>query len=118
MDLVSTAQAYRQRSSDERAAREATRQTVLSQVTGVLRSALTPGMNAWIFGSLANGEYSARSDIDVAVTGLSVGALGLLERALAAATGRAVDLLVLEMLPADFQDRIVREGLRISGDAQ
>ena len=118
MDAAAAAQAYRQRSKDEHAAREATRRSLLTKVVAVLRTTLPPGTQAWIFGSLANGDFGARSDVDVAVTGVPAEALGPLERTLVTVTGRLVDLLSLETLPTDFRDRIVREGLLVLGDAR
>jgi len=72
---------------------------------------------AYLFGSVARGQASARSDLDVAVLlprdpprtldGLCLD----LADALAQAAGRPADLVVLNRAPADLVHRVLRDGL-------
>ena len=65
---------------------------------------------AWLIGSVAWGAFVVRSDVDVVVDGLSPEALAEVRLQLERALGREVDLLRFEELPADFRDRVLREG--------
>ena len=74
---------------------------------------------AYLFGSTARGEADAQSDLDVAVL-LSAdppptleGLRGDLADDLGEATGRPVDLVVLNRAPPDLVHRILRDGLLI-----
>lgn len=69
---------------------------------------------AWLIGSLAWGGFGERSDIDLVVERLGVDAATLLAEQLADATGRAVDVLVLDSLPASFRQRILDEGIDVA----
>ena len=65
-----------------------------------------------VFGSTARGEASARSDIDLLVRfsrDKSLLALVALERQLAAAMGRKVDVLTEAALSPYLRDRILRD---------
>ena len=65
-----------------------------------------------VFGSMARGEASAMSDIDLLVRfsrDKSLLALMALERQLAAATGRKVDVLTEAALSPYLRDRILRD---------
>lgn len=73
---------------------------------------------AYLFGSVARGEESAGSDIDLAVLfaaqppatledGLGLGLAGVFEEA----TGRPVDLVVLNAAPVDLVHRVLRDGI-------
>jgi predicted nucleotidyltransferase len=65
-----------------------------------------------VFGSMARGEASARSDIDLLVRfsrDKSLLALVALERQLAAAMGREVDVLTEAALSPYLRDRILRD---------
>jgi predicted nucleotidyltransferase len=63
-----------------------------------------------LFGSLALGTFRARSDIDLAVAGLSERVLARLEREFAAVTDRAVDLLNLDISPPHMRRHVERFG--------
>ena len=65
-----------------------------------------------VFGSMARGEASARSDIDLLVRfsrDKSLLALVALERQLTAAMGRKVDVLTEAALSPYLRDRILRD---------
>lgn len=66
----------------------------------------------YIFGSMVKGKLHERSDLDLAVEGVSDGEY---LRALSAVThlapdGVAVDLVSLETAPPSLRDRVLREG--------
>lgn len=70
-----------------------------------------PFKEAYLFGSLARpGHFSARSDLDIAIQGLSaedwIPAMSFLSSGL----GREVDLIRLENFP--WKGRIIKEGIR------
>ena len=87
----------------------------------VLRQSLAgagPGLVcAYLFGSTARGKARAGSDLDVAVLFASdpphtLAGLHLdLADDLSAATGRPVDLVVLNRAPVDLVHRVLRDGL-------
>lgn len=74
---------------------------------------------AWLFGSVARGEATASSDVDVAV--LRRGPLPRtldelpldLEDALSRALLRRVDVVDARTAPADLVHRILRDGIRL-----
>lgn len=74
---------------------------------------------AYLFGSVARGEAKAGSDIDLAVLyretpPATLDGLGLdLADALAAATGRAVDVVVLNRASPDLVHRVLRDGILV-----
>lgn len=85
----------------------------------VLRQSLAgagPGLVcAYLFGSTARGKARAGSDLDVAVLFASdpphtLAGLDLADD-LSAATGRPVDLVVLNRAPVDLVHRVLRDGL-------
>lgn len=88
---------------------EAARRCVRSHTDGIVC--------AYLFGSLARGEATARSDVDVAVLyavqppanldGLGLDLAARLEQAL----GRRVDLVVLNRAPPDLVHRVLRDGI-------
>ncbi len=68
---------------------------------------------AWLIGTLAWGGFGVRSDIDVVLEAIDAeGAHAVAER-IGDATGREVDVLVLDTLPPSFQERILKEGLDV-----
>ena len=72
-----------------------------------------------VFGSMVRGEASARSDIDLLVrfsSDKSLLALVALERQLAAAMGRKVDVLTEAALSPYLRDRVLRD-LRVIYEA-
>lgn len=75
---------------------------------------------AYLFGSVARGEESAGSDVDLAVLfaaqppatledGLGLGLAGVVEEAI----GRPVDLVVLNTAPVDLVHRVLRDGVLV-----
>jgi len=69
---------------------------------------------AWIIGSLASGSFGERSDVDVVVRGLTTEEIAHLWQTWTKALGEPLDLLRFEELPADFQRRVLAEGLRVA----
>lgn len=91
--------------------------TTLSQVRDVLER--QPGIRqALVFGSVASGMARADSDLDIAVDAgrpLDAAArIGLIQ-ALAAATGRAVDLIDLRTAGEPLLGQILKHGRRVVG---
>jgi predicted nucleotidyltransferase len=91
--------------------------TTLSQVRNVLES--QPGIRqAVVFGSVASGRARADSDLDIAVDAgrpLDASAKARLIEALAAATGRAVDLIDLRTAGEPLLGQILKHGHRVVG---
>lgn len=91
--------------------------TTLSQVRNVLAS--QPGIRqAVVFGSVASGRARADSDLDIAVDAgrpLDAPAKARLIEALAAATGRAVDLIDLRTAGEPLLGQILKHGRRVVG---
>lgn len=92
----------------DRAERDRCIDAVTRAVTG-LRGELRFG-RAWLIGSLAWGGFGPRSDVDLVVEGLADADRIALADRLGEATGRSVDLLLLEELPPAFQARVLAEG--------
>lgn len=91
--------------------------TTLSQLRDVLER--QPGIRqALVFGSVASGMARADSDLDIAVDAgrpLDAAArIGLIQ-ALAAATGRAVDLIDLRTVGEPLLGQILKHGRRVVG---
>ena len=114
VDIAETVKHLRRR-AEERAARGRARgvelEGCLSTATRILRER---GASAvWVFGSVATGETSARSDLDLATEGLPAeayfGALGQLMRELPT----DVDLVRLEEASESLLERIRAEGRRL-----
>lgn len=108
-ELLLRRQAQRRRADDERA--DEVRELALRTI----RSQLPAGARAWLFGSIAWGGFGPRSDVDVAVEGLSPADATRLELELVTTLGLEVDLLRIEELPASFAQRIRAEGLVVDG---
>lgn len=75
---------------------------------------------AWVFGSVARGEDGPESDVDVGVLfdhaerPRRLDELPLdLEADLASATGREIDLIVVDWAPVDLVHWVLRDGLLI-----
>lgn len=67
---------------------------------------------AGIFGSFARGEADETSDVDVLIAppqGMTLFGLARLERELAAAVGRQVDVITYNSLQPGFRDEVLRE---------
>lgn len=67
---------------------------------------------AGIFGSFARGEADETSDVDVLIAppqGMTLFGLAHLERELAAAVGRQVDVITYNSLQPGFRDEVLRE---------
>jgi predicted nucleotidyltransferase len=73
----------------------------------------------WVVGSLARGDFSLGSDIDLAVEGLPLGRLFEAEGAIEALCGQGfrVDLVPLELARPRFRDALAVEGRLIQGGA-
>jgi hypothetical protein len=92
-----------------------------SDIVHVLRGCLTESepqvVAAYLFGSSGRGEARETSDLDVAVLlrGAAPRTLDELPLSLAAeieqATGRRVDLVVLNSAPVDLVHRVLRDGV-------
>jgi predicted nucleotidyltransferase len=107
------------RTLDERArrareAREADRRACLERVlaAGAPIVARAHG-RAWLIGSVVWGGFFNESDVDLVVVGFAPAAALELERAVARAGGRAVDVLELGSLPDAFRARVLGEGVEI-----
>jgi predicted nucleotidyltransferase len=68
---------------------------------------------AWLIGTLAWGGFGVRSDIDVVLEGADAKVVRAVAERLGEATGREVDVLVLDTVPASFKERIVKDGLDV-----
>jgi hypothetical protein len=71
---------------------------------------------AGLFGSLARGDLSERSDIDILVelgSGFSLLDVARIERELEEAVGRTVDLVEYGAIKPRIRDRILAEEIRI-----
>jgi predicted nucleotidyltransferase len=65
---------------------------------------------AWLIGTLAWGGFGVRSDIDVVLEGADAEVAHAVAERLGEATGREVDVLLLETVPTSFGERIVTDG--------
>ena len=70
--------------------------------------------DVFLFGSLAWGGFHARSDVDVAVSGIDPERRRDAEVAACGVMSATVELFRLESLPVAFRDRILREGEAIA----
>lgn len=110
-----TAEVLRRRHAQRQQADDARAVRVRQLAVQTLRDHLPPDTHAWLFGSIAWGGFGPRSDVDVAVEGVSPADATRLELDLVTALGLEIDLLRLEELPASFGERIRREGLAVDG---
>lgn len=94
------------RKEADRARADRVRQTAVEAI----RRRLPAGARAWLFGSIAWGGFGARSDVDVAVEGVTPAEAASLELHLVSVLGLHVDLLRVEELPAPFVARIREHG--------
>ena len=91
--------------------------------TSALRAALTNNTGlrlAFVFGSVARGTARSDSDIDLAVLAdhaLTSGEKIALIEAAARASGRAVDLIDLSTAGQPLLGQILRDGIRLLGNA-
>lgn len=107
-----TARAMVERARRELEAQAGAAARARAAATEVLRGALRDGVaqRAWLVGSVVEGPFTADSDVDVVVEGVTLAAEGALREALFEAVQRQVDLLRYEELGAAGQARVVREG--------
>ena len=104
------------RASARRSADDRDRAACLAEVARVvpsLRRELGFG-RAWLIGSLAWGGFGTRSDVDVVIEGAKLDDAHVVSDKLGEATGRSVDVLLLETLPPAFQRRVLSEGRNVA----
>jgi predicted nucleotidyltransferase len=99
----------------EAAARERGRERAARLVAKVMEArAVLVGRHgaqrAWLFGSLALGEPTPLSDVDLAVEGLPSSAYFQALADLMTLFGGPVDLVRLEQAPASLRERVLSEG--------
>lgn len=92
-------------------AAEAAAKALLPELARVLRTA--GAKRVVLFGSLALGLFRRSSDIDLAVAGLTEGALARLESDLTLLAGRSVELANLDRAPPPLKESIERFGIEI-----
>jgi len=97
--------------SPEDLAEEAAAKALVPELARVLRAA--GARRVVLFGSLAYGLFRCSSDIDLAVAGLTEGALARLERELTLLAGRPVELANLDSAPPPLRESIDRFGIEI-----
>jgi predicted nucleotidyltransferase len=95
------------------------RDRLVQEIAQVFAARNEDAAAVYLFGSVARGEASADSDVDVAVlcgkpvdpglAGLKLALAGDLEARL----GRRVDLVVLDHQPPDLVHRVLRDGLLV-----
>lgn len=109
---VATTRAHLRRLDAERAERGAERHQKLEAQLPEARDVLRKkgATRVWVFGSVATGETTSSSDLDLAVEGLPgrqyFPALGELFRRLSC----DVDLVRMEEAPESLRDRVLAEG--------
>lgn len=109
---VATTRAHLRRLEEERAARGAARRRELEAQLPEARDALREkgATRVWVFGSVATGETTSSSDLDLAVEGLPgrqyFPALGELFRRLTC----DVNLVRMEEAPESLRERVLAEG--------
>jgi predicted nucleotidyltransferase len=101
----------------ERRARDVERaESVRQRVLEIVRPRLPVGGRAWLIGTLAWGDFGARSDVDLVFDGTPDATMTDIELELARVSRVEVDVLRLADLPEDFSARVLREGLVLHGD--
>lgn len=98
---------------------------VLEAVRRAFAASAVHAVAAYVFGSVARGDAGPESDLDLAVilggdrrSALPNGPLLDLVAALERATGRRVDLALLDAASPDFIHRVLRDGILVhEGDA-
>ena len=68
-----------------------------------------------LFGSLANGTADDFSDIDLAITGLEPRTYFKAVAVISSIVGQRVDLITMDYVLKDFEDKIRKEGIRLYG---
>lgn len=114
VDIADTVKHLRGRAEEREARARARGEELEGCLSAAARILRKRGASAvWVFGSVATGETSARSDLDLATEGLPgaayFGALGELMRELPA----SVDLVRLEEAPESLRERVRAEGRRL-----
>jgi len=103
------------RAAAERASARARADVLRTEILALVRGHLPAGGRAWLIGSLAWGEFGNGSDVDLVFDGVDPARLVQIETDVARAAGAAVDVLLLDELPASFRARVEREGTSIHG---
>ena len=78
-----------------------------------LRDLVKSPAEVWLIGSLAWGEFGARSDVDLVATKLDKKVALEVEQSIARELDVEVDLLRLEDLPESFQERVRTYGIKV-----
>ena len=71
-----------------------------------------------VFGSVAEGRCGPLSDVDIAVKGLSLEEAAKLAEAVEAATGRRVDVVILEHAGLPLRYEALGRGVLVAGDRE
>ncbi len=105
----------RARAAKAQAGREVVAARTREQLAIAIEDLLPDDADAWLIGSLAWGGFGEHSDIDVVLRGCSAKTACRVEVALTTALRVAVEVLRFEELPAEFRERVEREGVRLHG---
>lgn len=85
-----------------------------AKIIAVALSTEFPGVETWLFGSLATGLYNLESDIDIAIKGLEEeDYFKAWKIAESICQNISIDLVQFEYAPIFLQERIKREGVRL-----
>lgn len=85
-------------------------------VSALVRAELPTGGRAWLIGTLAWGEFGARSDIDLVLDAVPNETATHIEIAVTRTARAEVDILWLDDLPAAFAARVLADGIPLHGD--
>ena len=110
-----TAATLRGQAREARARDVARAAEVRGIVLGIVRPRLPAGARAWLIGTLAWGEFGARSDVDLVFEGTPDATITDIETELTRAAKVEVDALRLDDLPGPFRARVLREGIALDG---
>ncbi|MBN2542042.1 nucleotidyltransferase domain-containing protein [bacterium] len=66
-----------------------------------------------LFGSMAKGTVTENSDIDLAIRGISPRSYFKTVAEISSIVGQKVDLVALDYISTDFEEKIKKEGIRL-----